>query len=152
MTKMCNDIHWFEVRDGDLRLRPFFERHYSAKKKASRHYKNWRRICGPGEHMILLTQNCDALMVWLKEMIRHDGQAGVNCSVFRNEGNVLSSELISEATKLAWERWPQERLFTYVNPTKIKSTNPGYCFLQAGWHRLDGASSKGLVILELLPN
>jgi hypothetical protein len=144
-------LHWIEVRDGDVRLRPFFERHYSARVKKTRHYKNWRRICPPGEHMILLTPTCDALFVWVKEQIRNDGQIGINCSVFRNESIILSSELISEAVELAWQRWPQERLFTYVNPIKIKSSNPGYCFLQAGWKRLNSTSPKGLVILELLP-
>ena len=142
-------MNWFEVRDGDIRLRPFFERHYSARKKSFRHYKNWRRICAPGEHLILLTPKCDALFVWVKEMIRNDGQIGVNCSVFRNEGKNLSSELIAEAVELAHNKWPQERLFTYVDPAKIQSTNPGYCFIQAGWERLNGASPKGLVILEL---
>lgn len=144
--------HWIEVRDGDVRLRPFFERHYSARPKKARHYKNWRRICAPGEHMILITSGCDALLVWTKEKIRRDGQTGINCSVFRNESIILSSKLIAEAVELAWQKWPQERLFTYVNPTKIKSTNPGYCFLQAGWKRLNGTSPKGLIILEILPN
>jgi len=145
------DSHWIEIRDGDVRLRPFFERHYSARPKRTRHYKNWRRICPPGEHMVLITAKCDALFVWVKEKIRHDQQVGVNCAVFRNESDILSSELISEAVKLAWQKWPQERLFTYVNPAKIESPNPGYCFLQAGWGRLNGASPKGLRILELLP-
>lgn len=146
------DSYWLEIRDGDPRLRPFFERHYSARPKKARHYKNWRRICPPGEHMILVTPQCDALFVWVKQQIRRDNQVGVNCSIFRNEGETLSSELISEAVELAWQRWPHERLFTYVDPRKIKSTNPGYCFLQAGWWRLNGASPKGLVILEVLPS
>jgi hypothetical protein len=30
----------------------------------------------------------------------------VNCAVFRNEGPVLSSDLILEAEELAWGRWP----------------------------------------------
>jgi hypothetical protein len=25
------------------------------------------------------------------------------------------------------------RMYTYVNPAKIRSINPGYCFKQAGW-------------------
>lgn len=145
-------MNWFEVRDGDERLRPFFERHYSARLKKSRHYKNWRRICPPGEHLILLTPKCDALFGWVKEQIRNDGQEGVNCFVFRNESDTLSSELIREAVELAWQKWPQKRLFTYVNPDKIASTNPGYCFIQAGWKRLDGVTPKGLILLELLPN
>ena len=143
-------MNWFAVADGDIRLRPFFERHYSARVKAARHYKNWRRICAPGQHIILLTPMVDALFVWVYEKLRADNQRGVNCSVFRNEGPSLSSDLIREAVDLAWAKWPQTRLFTYVAPDKIKSSNPGYCFIQAGWRRC-GLSPKGLVILEKLP-
>jgi hypothetical protein len=25
-------------------------------------------------------------------------------------------------------------MFTYVDPGKIRSSNPGYCYLMAGWH------------------
>ena len=68
-------------------------------------------------------------------------------TVFRNEGPLLSSDLIREACGIAWERWPGERLFTHVNPSKVQSTNPGYCFLRAGWRRC-GKTKGGLVILE----
>lgn len=156
-TELCEvKMKWFEVRDGDIRLRPFFERHYSARKKRVRHYKNWRRICPPGEHLILLTPNCDALFGWVKERIRNDGQEGVNCFVFRNESQILSSELIVEAVGLARIKWPHNRFFTYVNPNKTasrrgKNSQPGECFIQAGWKLLDDATPKGLVLLELLP-
>lgn len=70
---------------------------------------------------------------------------------FRNEGAVRSSTLIREAMALAWSRWPGMRLFTFVDPREVASTNPGYCFLQAGWKRLAGATRRGLRVLEALP-
>jgi len=146
--------NWIEVRDGDDRLHSIYERHYSSRphRLLRRHWPNWKRICPPGEHIVLLTSSCDALFVWVFEKIRDDKQAGVNCSVFRNEGNVQSSDLIREAVELAWQKWPQERLFTYVDPKKIRNkTNPGKCFIKAGWTRLAGATPKGLILLELLP-
>jgi hypothetical protein len=82
--------------------------------------------------------------------MRLDGQLGVNCTVFRNEGAGLSSELIREADDLAWQRWPGERHFTYVNAGKIRSSNPGYCFLRAGYQHA-GRSQKGLILMERLP-
>jgi hypothetical protein len=97
--------------------------------------------------MVLLTIKCDALWVWRK-FISMAGEQGVNNAVFRNEGAILSSILIRDACEWAWDKWPGQRLYTYVDPTKIKSTNPGYCFLQAGWHRC-GMSQKGLIILEV---
>ena len=79
-----------------------------------------------------------------------DYQEGVSCAIFRNEGYYLSSELIKKACILAWQKWPNERLYTYVNPRKVKSTNPGYCFLKAGWRRT-GMSKGGLLIFEIFP-
>jgi hypothetical protein len=59
--------------------------------------------------------------------------------------------LIQEATQLAWQRWPGQRLYTYVNPRKVRSTNPGCCFLKAGWRRCGVTKHNKLLILELLP-
>src|SRR5262249_50743593 len=101
--------HWLEVKDGDSRARALFERHYTC-----RTYRDGRRrtiFVGPGEKMVLLTLRCDALFVWRK-FRSMDGQAGVNCAVFRNESPVLSSVLIREACELAWHRWPGARLYT----------------------------------------
>jgi hypothetical protein len=94
----------------------------------------------------LLTVTCDALFVWRK-FLSDGGQQGVNCALFRNESPVLSSLLVLEAEQLAWQRWPGERLYTYVNPRAVKSRNPGYCFKAAGWRRC-GETKRHLLILE----
>jgi len=140
---------WIPIRDGDPRALGLYLRHYSARKNGATRLwsKNYNRFAAPGENLILLTPLCDALFVWSKQLYRLDDQYGVNCAVFRNEGPQLSSDLISTASELAWERWPGERLFTFVDSTKIRSSNPGYCFVMAGWRRC-GLSNKGLVILE----
>jgi hypothetical protein len=139
---------WYQAKDADPRAKNLFDRHYSKY-----HYVDGRnppQFVGPGEKMVLMTCACDALFVWRK-FISADGQQGVNCSVFRNEGCILSSLLITEACSLAWARWPGERLFTYVNPRKIRSTNPGFCFLRAGWRRCGITKRRKLIILEKLP-
>ena len=136
---------YFEgIKDGNPIALEMYNRHYSAY-----HYKDGRErklFCGPGEKMVLLTEKNDALFVWRK-FIDDSGQKGVNCAVFRNEGNLLSSLLIKDAVALARKRWPGERLYTYVNQKKIKSTNPGYCFQAAGWKKC-GTTKGGLIILE----
>ena len=68
----------------------------------------------------------------------------------RVPGGGTSSALIEVADYLAWLRWPGERHYTYVDPTEIRSTNPGFCFIKAGWRRC-GMSKAGLHILERLP-
>ncbi len=143
-------MNWYGVRDSDPRAVALYSRHYSSK-KAGKEISDWLRygFSGPGETMLLLTQDCRALFGWIKNTIdRRDHQVGVNCFVFRNEGSMLSSELIREASILALERWPGQRLWTYVNPGAIASTNPGFCFKQAGWHYI-GLSGQGLHILEM---
>ena len=136
---------WFVSRDGDRHGYAMYRRHYSAKNKKPKQ----RQFVGPGEKMVLAGLFCEALFVWRK-FIDDSRQTGVNCAVFRNESQHLSSEMIREAMGYAWERWPGERLYTTINAKKIRSTNPGYCFLMAGWRRV-GITKGGLLILEALP-
>lgn len=141
--------HWYGIKDGDPRGRDMLNRHYSAHL-----YKDGRRprlFVGPGQKMVLMTSDSKAIFVWRK-FISDDGQDGVNCAVFRNEGNYLSSELIKEAALIAWQRWPGERLYTYVNPHKVRSINPGCCFIKAGWHKCGETKVHKLLIFELLPS
>ncbi len=60
--------------------------------------------------------------------------------LFRNLGAGVSSDLIKSATSLTYERWiarygemPSERLRTEIGIRQIRSTNPGCCYLKAGW-------------------
>lgn len=137
---------WLPVRDGDARAYALYRRHYSQ--KPGLHHT--RKFTGPGEYLLLLTPDAAATFLWRVERFRRDGQKGVNCAIFRNEGTERSSNLIREACAIAWERWPGQRLFSFVNAEKVASPNPGYCFLMAGWRRC-GMSKGGLLILEILP-
>lgn len=147
--------HWLPVRDGDDRARALYLRHYSAQKNRRTgvlpQTENQRRFVGNGEKMILLTPTNDAVFAWLFGRYRKDGQTGINCTLFRNEGPVLSSMLIQEADALADVRWPGERHYTFVDPAKVRSVNPGYCFKQAGWRQC-GVTKRGLIVLERLPS
>lgn len=151
---------WLPVKDGDQRAAALYKRHYSAHQyKDGRRtrvgYRNRFLFIGPGEKMAMMTVTCDALFAWRK-FIDDSGQKGVNCAIFRNESNLCSSKLILEAEQLAWNRWPNERLYTYVDPAKIKSDNPGYCFKKAGWTLVRNEQGKplltksGKLILEKL--
>jgi hypothetical protein len=150
------DRVWIEIKDGDASARAIFRRHYSY--KPYRDGRNPALFVGPGEKMVLLTPCALALFIWRK-FISGDGQKGVNCAVFRNEGAGRASDLIREAMRLAWNRWPSERLFTYVNPKKIRRTRtPGRCFLKAGWRYVRDERGKRVLtkwrrlpILEALP-
>lgn len=136
---------WLPVRDGNAAGRLLFSRHYSKY-----HYKDGRRpilFVGPGEKTVLITADGKALFVW-RRFKDASGQQGVNCAVFRNEGPLISSDLIRQAELIAWERWPGSRLYTYVNSRKVKSDNPGYCFKMAGWRSCGITKARKLLILE----
>ena len=136
---------WISTKDGDPSVRALFDRHYSR-----RRYADGRRpalFVGPGEKLVLRTAMGDAICIWRK-FRSLDQQEGVNCAVFRNESPRLSSDLLRAAMVLAWDRWPGERLYTYVDPARIRSANPGCCFLKAGWRRCGRTRARGLHILE----
>lgn len=140
---------WLEVRDGNDNARSMFDRHYSRYR-----YADGRKpllFVGPGEKLVLITDDGSALCAWRK-FINRDGQAGVNCAVFRREGGEMASEQLRQAMARAWQRWPGERLYTYVDPREVRPTwhagRPtwGHCFYAAGW-RFVGLTSKRLHIL-----
>lgn len=138
--------HWYLAKDGDPSALQLYERHYSC--RAYKDGRVRRLFCGPGAKIVLITRNADALFVWRKQKYALDWQNGVCCAVFRNEGPVKSSRLIREAMQIAWKRWPGDRLYTYVNPTRIKGNNPGYCFKRAGWRSCGTSKGRRLVLLE----
>lgn len=140
--------YWLEARDGDDYCRSIFDRHYSRYRYADG--REPKLFVGPGEKCVLISNDGTALFVWRK-FINGDGQQGVNCAAFRNEGNILSSTLILDAEEIAWNRWPGERLYTYVSTTKLRSTNPGACFKYADWKKCGVTKVNKLVILEKLP-
>ena len=138
---------WWLTKDGDSKCLEMYERHYSAY-----HYKDGRvrkLFVGPGEKLVLRTLNGDAFFVWRK-FIDRSGQVGVNCAAFRNESKHQSSELIRQADAIANCIWPDCRHYTYINAQKIKSPNPGFCFLKAGWQRC-GSTKSGLLVLDRSP-
>jgi hypothetical protein len=156
MTSLI-DAAWLPSHRADPVAAALYRRHYSAGKNrvAVRHQQN---IVGPGRPMVLVTADCSAVFAWLRTRTeRLDRQQGVCCTLFRNEGSLLSSDLIREACDLAWQRWPGERLFTYVDPSAVRSSNPGACFKHAGWRLVRTASGtphtsrRGLLLLEHRP-
>jgi hypothetical protein len=143
---------WWATKDGDAACRALYERHYSAR----RNRRGSALFCGPGDKFVLRTWAGDAFFVW--RVFKDDcldprtgePQAGVNCAAFRNEGASQSSELIRRADAIADRLWPDRRHYTYVDPRRVRSRNPGYCFLCAGWRRC-GVTQGGLLVLERVP-
>ena len=131
----------------DDTCRQLADRHYSRRTVGA------RQFCYSGRKLVL--RNCEGtiLFVWMypEKTMRMDNQIGYNCAMFRNESNRKSSDIILEAEQWAFKQWGPNRLYTYVDPKKVESANPGYCFKVAGWHFVKiSKSGKHLLIKVLL--
>jgi hypothetical protein len=143
--------HWWLTKDGDAACLALYERHYSAHRYRDQRVR--RLFCGPGEKVVLRTFDGTAFFVWRRfrdaclDARTEAPQAGVNCAAFRNEGAHRSAELVRQADAIADQLWPDCRHYTYVDATRVRSTNPGYCFLVTGWRRC-GVTQSGLLVIE----
>ncbi|HEU4328677.1 MAG TPA: hypothetical protein VFS21_36405 [Roseiflexaceae bacterium] len=147
--------YWTKVRDGNALAFWLYRRHYSYTRykdgRRDRHgYRNRFLIAGPGEKIVLLGIDGQALCCWRRFHDDFSDETRVFCSVFRNESTHRASTILREAMALAWQRWPGERLWTYVDPQKVRSAVPGYCFRRAGWWR-DGETAGGLLVFAVDP-
>lgn len=139
---------WVQVRDGNPTAAALFDRHYSRNPRCV----GERRIAGPGEKLLLLTP-CERALIVFRRFRSKDPTASlddINVAIFRNEGAGRSSDLIRSAVEVARLRWPAaRRYYTYVNPRRVRSTNPGCCFKRAGWRVCGKTKTRKLTILEL---
>jgi len=127
----------------DQECRMLADRHYSRRTIGA------RQFCYSGRKLVLRNTKGTVLFVWMypKLEMRMDGQVGYNCAIFRNESQRLSSDIILEAEGFAFRKWGPNRLYTYIDPQKIRSSNPGYCYKKAGWHFV-GLSKSGKHLLS----
>ncbi len=144
---------WWVTLDGDIDCLDLHSRHYSRYVYADG--RKPKLFIGPGGKLVLRTDTADACFAWRNftddciDERTGKPQEGVNCAVFRNESRHLSSLLICQADAIADAVWTDRRHYTYVDPEKVASINPGYCFIAAGWRRC-GVTKSGLLVLERL--
>ena len=105
------------------------DRHYSRRTVGA------RQFLYSGRKIVIRDAAGEVLFGWMfpDEDKRMDAQTGYNCAIFRNESARQSSDIILECEQIAIDRWGPDRMYTYVDPAKIASANPGYCFKHAGW-------------------
>lgn len=151
MTALLDMGQWLPILDGDPAAVALYERHYSAQKALDRRRERGTALfVGPGKKLVLSTPCRRALFAWRHSRFRRDSQTGIECTVFRNEGAGLSSDLIRAADKLADDYFGPMRHFSFVDADAVASPHAGYCFVMAGWKHA-GRSARGLLILERLP-
>lgn len=141
--------HWHISNRADPRAAALADRHYNRQKIGA------AQFVPPGRCLVLLTEDASALWVtsWpFAEYVKHAWAGAWMCSIFRNEGAILSSELIKSA--VAATCWyygdaPDLGFVTFVDADKTRrKRDPGRCYRKAGWSHV-GYTAGGLIALQL---
>jgi len=123
----------------DDEMRQLADRHYSRRTVGA------RQFCYSGRKLVLRNAEGTVLFIWMfpDPALRMDAQTGYNCAMFRREAGHCASDIILEAERWAFEKWGRNRLYTYIDPKKLRVLKrrgiefcrwpPGRCFLEAGW-------------------
>ena len=129
------EAEWQVRTSADRAAVALADRHYS------RNAPGARQMAPPGRRYVFVIGNEQAVWCshWPYPELALDGLDSWRCTIFRNESARLSSDLILEAMSLTaqlWDERPRDGWVTWIDPAKVASEHPGYCFKMAGW-RLD---------------
>lgn len=133
-------MYWELIDKGDKRALALADRHYTRQTPGS------NQFCRPGRNLVLLSQDERALWVtW--SGIRDDGWDAWECTIFRNEGQYISSHLIMLALGITVKEWgtpPPDGMITYLGK-HLK----GGCFNAAGFVKVGQSKVHGKPLLQL---
>ena len=140
---------WRRVKKFDSSACQLADRHYSRRKIGA------PQFMPPGQTIVLLSSDARAVFGWWRPdprsgLIAMNGLDGWTCTIFRNEGPARSSDLILAAEDMLYELAEgvgPDGLITYVWDQRVRSTNPGYCFLCAGWRRAGRSADRRKTLL-----
>ncbi len=143
-------IWWQPSNRFDPRSCVIADRHYNRRKIGSNQFV-------PPGRCVVLRHDDDALWTtsWpFAEYVRHAWPGAWINSLFRNESDRLSSELILEAvahTRAVWEP-PALGMVTFVDDRKTRrKRDPGRCYRRAGFEHV-GFTKGGLWAFQLKPD
>ena len=143
-------MHWQQVTKFDPRTARLADGHYSRRTVGS------PQFMPTGETIVLLSLDELAVFGWWRPHPRSgikamNGLDGWTCTIFRNTGPVLSSELILDAENaLEGRTIGPDGLLTYVWDRKVRSCNPGCCFKKAGYRRRGRSADNRKTLLQKL--
>lgn len=149
-------MKWLRTTATDPYARALADRHYPRENVGSKFFSP------PGWKVVLRTECGRAYWVslfQLPEFTDHAWPGAWQCSAFRNETSLLSSELITQAvaaTVAEWGQVPREGMITFVDPVATATRRsahhePGHCFRVAGFEDTRERTSRGYYVLRLPP-
>lgn len=141
---------WLRIKKFDARAAALADRHYSRRTIGS------DQFMPPGQTIVLMTADEQAIFGWWRPdpssgIVAMNGLDGWTCTIFRNEGGVLSSALILEAEIALMSEASgcgPDGMITYVWDSKIRSSNPGCCFKRAGWRKTGKSADEKKTLLQ----
>lgn len=157
MTSLLPLDIFVPVIDGDICAAASYLTHYASERSRTRRIeRNTLLTLGPGQKLVLSTPCRRAHFAWrvfIDDCLDDQGekQSGVNCAWFANHSPLVASELVRAADRIAFQRWPGERHYTYVDPNRVRGNPAGNCFRHAGWKEVGKTKERGLLILERWP-
>ena len=141
---------WRRSDKFDPAARSIADRHYNRQKPGTPQFVR------PAKSLVLRSSDGGALWVSIwPEFAQHAWRGAWECQIFRREhGEMVASEMIRHAVAHTCEDFgtpPALGMVTFVDPEKVASSNPGYCFLRAGFRRVGITKERKRVALQLLP-
>jgi hypothetical protein len=143
---------WFRSHRADPDVVPLADRHYNRQKVGA------PQFAPPGRCVVFKTHAVDAFWItsWpFAEYVKHAWAGAWINSAFRNEGPLLSSEMIRAAvscTRALYGDAPPLGMITFVDAGKVKhKRDPGRCYKRAGFRHV-GFTKGGLLAFQLLPS
>lgn len=125
---------WQMSWSADPRARQLADRHYNRQSVGA------AKFTPPGRCIVLRTPGADAVWAtsWpFAQYVRHAWAGAWINSLFRNESEHLSSDLIREAVAITsgiWADVPDLGMVTFVDADKTRrKRDPGRCYLRAGF-------------------
>lgn len=149
-------MRWVMSHRFDRCALPLADRHYSRQKIGT------PQFVSPGRNVVLLTDCARALWVtsWPR-YARHRWQGAWVCTLFRNEGAGLATELIEQAISATIAHFgepPPLGMITFIAPKFVKPTMVhgkavyGWTFRKVGFVEIGHTLVHKRVVLQLTPD
>lgn len=142
---------WYRSWNADPGALALADRHYSRQHIGS------NQFMPPGRQLVLLTGDESAVWGTAWPFARYVNRAWPDawlCCIFRNEGALLSSDLIREAvaiTRHVYGEPPPSGFITFIDTTKVRRKRDwGRCYKRAGFVHC-GYTKAGLYAVQLRP-